>query len=228
MYNVFVIGSKGIPAKYGGFETFVENLTSKRVNEDIRYHISCLSNESNKEFYYNNSRCFNVRVPNIGSAGAVLYDLLSLREAIKYIRMNRLENTIIYILTCRIGPFLKLFKKQIEDLGIKLVTNPDGNEWKRSKWNALIKKYWKNSEKNTIKYVDYVICDSKSIEKYIKKEYSKFNPNTEFIPYGADIKPSILKNDSKELLSFYNKNNIRLKEYYLIVGRFVQKITMNL
>ena len=49
--NVFIIGSKGIPAKYGGFETFLEKLTEKRKSDDIRYHVSCLS-DNDKEFEY--------------------------------------------------------------------------------------------------------------------------------------------------------------------------------
>ncbi|MFQ7002185.1 MAG: DUF1972 domain-containing protein, partial [Clostridium sp.] len=65
MKNIFIIGSKGIPAKYGGFETFVENLTEQKKNENIKYHISCLS-DNYEEFEYNNARCFNIKVPNIG------------------------------------------------------------------------------------------------------------------------------------------------------------------
>ena len=40
--NVFIIGSNGIPANYGGFETFVENLTAKKINKEIKYHVACL------------------------------------------------------------------------------------------------------------------------------------------------------------------------------------------
>ena len=47
--HVFIIGSKGIPAKYGGFETFVENLTARRVNENIKYHVACMEKDD-KEF----------------------------------------------------------------------------------------------------------------------------------------------------------------------------------
>ncbi|WP_352417065.1 DUF1972 domain-containing protein, partial [Clostridium tertium] len=87
MENIFIIGSKGIPANYGGFETFVDNLTERKKSENIKYHVSCLSDNEN-EFEYNNARCFNVRVPNIGSAKAILYDVLSLKKTIKYIKEN--------------------------------------------------------------------------------------------------------------------------------------------
>ncbi|MFP7470593.1 DUF1972 domain-containing protein [Niallia taxi] len=221
MKNIFIIGSKGIPAKYGGFETFVENLTIKKRNSEIKYHVACISSEKEGEFEYNNARCFYVKTPNIGSAGAVLYDLLSLKKSINYIKNEKIENPIIYILTCRIGPFIQLFKRDLKKLGIKLITNPDGHEWKRSKWNNAIKKYWKYSENKTIKHVDYVICDSKSIERYIVEEYKAYAPRTEFIPYGADIKHSILQNNAKELVDFNDKFGIKSNDYYLIVGRFV-------
>ena len=84
--NIFIIGSKGIPAKYGGFETFVENLTSKKQKENIKYHVACIGND-NSEFEYNNSRCFNVKLPNIGAAKAEYYDLVALERTIKYIKV---------------------------------------------------------------------------------------------------------------------------------------------
>ena len=83
MKNVFIIGSKGIPARYGGFETFVEKLTEKQMSKEITYHVSCLANDT-REYEHNGARCFNVKVPNIGSAKAVFYDIMALRECIKY------------------------------------------------------------------------------------------------------------------------------------------------
>ena len=60
-------------------------------------------------------------------------------------------------------------KEIIKKLNCKLYINPDGNEWKRAKWNSLIKKYWKLSEKLMVKHANLLICDSKSIEKYIRR-----------------------------------------------------------
>lgn len=71
MKHVFIIGSKGIPAAYGGFETFVENLTGQAVSEDIQYHVACMS-DHNEEFTYHNAKCFRVKVPDIGPASRVL------------------------------------------------------------------------------------------------------------------------------------------------------------
>lgn len=220
MNHIFIIGSKGIPANYGGFETFVEYLTKKRVSSEIKYHVSCMS-DNNNEFIHNDARCFNVKVPDIGSAKAVLYDLLSLKECIKYIKQNNLENCIIYILACRIGPFLSFYKKQLSSMNVKVYVNPDGHEWKRSKWNSLIRRYWKFSEKLMVKYADLLICDSKGIENYIKKDYGSYTPLTTFIAYGADLKSSLLVDNDEVLENWYNTHGIKRKEYYLIVGRFV-------
>lgn len=218
MNNIFIVGSKGIPARYGGFETFVDKLTFYKKSNEINYHVSCLC-DNNEEFIHNDSRCFNVKTPEIGSGRAVVYDVLALRRSIKYIKQNKVENPIIYILACRIGPVMWYYKKQLKKLNCKVYVNPDGHEWKRSKWNAAIRWYWKVSEKYMVKHADLLICDSLSIEKYIKEDYKKFNPKTTFIAYGADILGKEASTES--VREWYGQFDIKEKEYYLIVGRFV-------
>lgn len=220
MKNIFIIGSKGIPAKYGGFETFVDKLVSYKKEDNIKYHVSCLA-DNEKEFDYNGARCFNVNVKDIGSAKAVVYDIKALKMCEKYIKKNNLKNSIIYILACRIGPFLAFYKKRFEKEKIKIYLNPDGHEWKRSKWNKYIKAYWKYSERLMVKHSDLLVCDSIGIESYIKNKYDKYTPKTMFIAYGADNKESILSDDDKKLNEWYYKFNLKKNNYYLIVGRFV-------
>ena len=216
--QVFLIGSNGIPAKYGGFETFVENLTSKKINTKIKYHVACLGTDNHEE-EYNNARCFYVKVPNIGPAKAIYYDLIALKKAIKYIKKNELKNVTIYLLGSTIGAFTGLFKKNLKKSNIKLYVNPDGCEWKRDKWNYFVKKYLKLSEKCMVKNADLVICDSTHIEKYIQEQYKKYNPNTTFIAYGSDVQEKISSNENLE--NWYKEKQIKPNEYYLIVGRFV-------
>ncbi|MGL4760500.1 MAG: beta 1-4 rhamnosyltransferase Cps2T [Sarcina sp.] len=220
MKNIFIIGSKGIPSNYGGFETFVEKLTEGKMSEEIRYHVSCLA-DNQEEFYHNDARCFNVKVPNIGAGKAIYYDVIALKKSIKYIKDNNLSDAVIYILACRIGPFIKKYKREAEKLGIKVYVNPDGHEWKRGKWNFAIKKYWKISEKLMVKHSDLLICDSKNIEKYIKEDYREFNPKTTFIAYGADLEKSKVEDDNKKIIEWYESKGVKAEEYYLIVGRFV-------
>lgn len=218
--NVFIVGSKGM-GNYGGYETFVDKLTEYHMNEkDIKYHVAWKAKD-NKEFEKNRARCFNVKVPNIGPAQAVYYDIAALSNCCKYIKKNKIENAIVYILACRIGPFMKHYVKKIHKLGGKVYVNPDGHEWLRAKWSVPIRKYWKFSEKLMVKHADLLICDSINIENYIKETYKKYNPNTTFIAYGAETRKSKLKDNDKQLLEWYKEKELKKKEYYLVVGRFV-------
>lgn len=222
MKDVFIVGSKGIPANYGGFETFVDNLVTRQVNPKIKYHVSCMTfDKSVKQYDYNGAECQEIYVPNIGGAKAILYDLRSLDWALDTIKERNLTDGIVYILACRIGPFLHKYIKKFHNHGFKVWVNPDGHEWKRAKWSVPVRKYWKVSEKLMVKNADFLICDSKSIEEYIHKDYRKYNPQTTFIAYGADITPSTLKQDDKKVVDWFNKHDVKLNEYFLIVGRFV-------
>lgn len=222
MKDVFIVGSKGIPANYGGFETFVDNLVTRQVNPKIKYHVSCMTfDKSVKQYDYNGAECQEIYVPNIGGAKAILYDLRSLDWTLDTIKERNLTDGIVYILACRIGPFLHKYIKKFHNHGFKVWVNPDGHEWKRAKWSAPVRKYWKVSEKLMVKNADFLICDSKSIEEYIHEDYRKYNPQTTFIAYGADITPSTLKQDDKKVVDWFNKHDVKLNEYFLIVGRFV-------
>ena len=64
--HIYIIGSKGIPAKYGGFETFVEELTTHQSNKKLKYHVACLSNDIKSNFIHNGADCFNIPKKNIG------------------------------------------------------------------------------------------------------------------------------------------------------------------
>ncbi|QJC51130.1 glycosyltransferase family 1 protein [Paenibacillus albicereus] len=218
--HIFIIGSKGIPAKYGGFETFVEHLTKSKKDQSIQYHVSCLAD--NRQVYtHNESRCFNISVPNIGPAKAVLYDVLSLKECYEFISKNNIHDAIIYILACRIGPFLGFYKRKLEKFNTQIFVNPDGHEWKRSKWNAFIRRYWKFSESIMVKKADLLICDSIGIQNYITEEYKKYRPQTTYIAYGADTVKSTLNSKDSTFINWMDKNKVREKDYYLVVGRFV-------
>ena len=224
--NIFIIGSNGIPANYGGFETFVENLTAYKIDEKIKYHVACLAKD-NKEFEYNNARCFNVNVPNMGAAKAEYYDLVALEKTIKYIKKNNIQNAIVYVLGTGVGLFIWLYKKRLHKLNAQLFVNPDGLEWTRDKWNSILKKFFKICEKKMAKNADLLICDSVNIENYMKQTYKKYKPNTTFIAYGSNVQTEEHnekedQQDSNEKLNkWYEKNKLQENEYYLIVGRFV-------
>ena len=220
MKHVFIIGSKGIPANYGGFETFVDKLTEYQVNKEIKYHVACMADNS-EEFEHNGAHCFNINVPSIGPAKAVYYDIAAFNYCLKCIKQNNIDNAIVYVLACRIGPFIGGFKRKLKKLNGTLFVNPDGHEWLRAKWNWLIRKYWKLSEQLMVKHAELLICDSKNIEKYIQEDYAKYDPKTTYIAYGCDSQPSVLTDESLELVEWYKQHGLTKKEYYLVVGRFV-------
>ncbi|MCT4457307.1 glycosyltransferase family 1 protein [Lactiplantibacillus paraplantarum] len=219
--DVFIVGSKGIPARYGGFETFVDELTQRRKNQDINYYVACMNadTESNT-FMVNQATCFNISVPNVGSAKALLYDMKALRASLDYIKEHHIDSPIIYVLACRIGPFINHYKKELARYNGTLLVNPDGHEWKRAKWNAAIRRYWKISERLMVKHADLLVCDSEGIERYIKHDYRSYQPNTTFISYGSYI----AKQSSEENLKldeWLKRFGVERNQYYLVVGRFV-------
>lgn len=219
--HVFILGSKGIPGNYGGYETFVDKLTEYHQHEPaIKYHVACKATEDG-EFEYHNARCFRVKVPNIGPAQAIYYDVAAMNRCFAYIREHHIEHPIVYVLACRIGPFTRHFHKQIKKLGGKLYVNPDGHEWMRAKWSAPVRKYWKLSERLMVRNCDLLICDSKNIEKYIHEEYGQYHPKTTYISYGAETRRSSLADDDPGLLAWYTEKGLAPKSYYLVVGRFV-------
>lgn len=221
MQHIFIIGSKGIPGAYGGYETFVDKLTEyHQAREDLKYHVACKDSKAFEEEYHN-ARCFHVKVPNIGPAQAIYYDVAALGQCCKYIAAHNIEKPIVYILACRIGPFMAPFVRKIHKLGGKVYVNPDGHEWLRAKWPAPVRKYWKISEKMMTKHADLMVCDSKNIEKYILESYADYAPDTTFIAYGAETRKSKLSDNDAKLTSWYAEKGLATKQYYLVVGRFV-------
>lgn len=218
--HVYIIGSKGC-GNYGGYETFLDKLTEcHQENKKIKYHIAWKGTVT-KEFVYHNAHSFQIRVPNIGPAQAIYYDVAALKYCLEHIKKHKISKPIVYILACRIGPFAAFFNKKVHRLGGRIYVNPDGHEWLRTKWSAAVRKYWKISEGMMVRCADLLVCDSRNIEKYIQTEYAKYSPRTTFIAYGADLTPDVPSDADQELRNWYAQHGLGKGEYYLIVGRFV-------
>lgn len=245
--HVFLVGAKSLGA-YGGYETFINKLTEYHQNNDkIKYHVACKANGDGcmdegtlvgvtdkvmkdgrcVEFTYHNARCFKIDIPQkLGPAQAIYYDVAALKRCCEIIKEECIVHPIVYIMACRIGPFIKHYYHKIHKLGGHVYLNPDGHEWMRAKWSKPVQKYWKESERMMVKWSDLVICDSVTIEKYIHECYdgkgiNRGNPETTFIAYGAETRKSELSDDNNHLLNWYERKGLRPHEYYLVVGRFV-------
>lgn len=221
MTNVFIIGSKGIPANYGGFETFVENLTKRKKSNNIKYFVSCMG-KNNDEFDYNDAHCFTIALKKESAFHRVLNVSASLKWVEKYIKNNvkKDDKNIVYILGCRIGLLMSFHRAKLHKLGCIIMCNPDGLEWKRDKWNRIEKKILLISERKLIKNSDYVVCDSVNIQKYVLNKYNFLSSDkTCFIAYGSDVKKSTAAD--ADMIKWLKSKGTSPKDYFLIIGRFV-------
>ena len=220
MQHVFIIGSRGLPAQYGGFETFVDQLVSHQVSPDIQYHVACLSNDqAYQHFDYKGVDCFTIKAPKLGPARVIAYDMMAINYALKLIKKQGIEQPIFYVLGNTIGAFVAPFARKIHKIGGRFYINPDGLEWKRAKWAKPIQAYLKYSEKIMTRHADLVISDNPGIESYIKEAYPW--SKTTYIAYGTDLSPTSLNSQDNKVREFYQKWQTQEKNYYLILGRFV-------
>ncbi len=168
-----IIGTVGVPACYGGFETLVENLLDENEQEK-NITIYCSSKSySNKVNSYKNANLKFIPL-NANGVQSIPYDILSLFHAV----IKGSDNILILGVSGAISlPFIKFFSKA------NVVTNIDGLEWKRDKWGGVAKKFLKFSEKLAVKYSDVVVADNKGIADYVVKEYG-IEPK--IIAYGGD------------------------------------------
>lgn len=227
--HVYLIGAKSLGA-YGGYETFINKLTEYHQHDSfIKYHVAVKKNGQGAKmpegairkpggYDYHNADCFEIAIPEwLKSAQAIYYDCAALKQGIQIIKEQRVEHPIVYIMTCRIGPFFNHYARKIRKLGGRVFLNPDGHEWKRAKWSKIVREYWKYSERKMVLGSDLVVCDSMNIEKYIQEKYKICN--TTFIAYGAETRESLCPEEMYE--SWLTEKKLKRNGYYLVVGRFV-------
>jgi len=171
--KVAIIGTVGVPAKYGGFETLTENLLTYKSNADIQYQIYCSKRSyDQKPRFYKNARLFYLPFRANGAQSPV-YDIISIFHAL--FTVDKL--LILGVSGCLILPFVRLFSKK------QIITNIDGLEYKREKWGKWTRKFLKFSEKMAVKFANVVIVDNKGIQDYVTIEYGR---NAKLIEYGGD------------------------------------------
>lgn len=219
--NIIIIGARGYEKEYGGWETFVTNLINNYNDKNTTFYVPELNhNKKNSGTEIRNGViCPQIYTPRQGFVTMFTFTFKAVLYFKKFIKKEKLENVVMYVVGCKVGPLFTLIHKKLTKMGVKIVINPDGLEWKRDKWAWWIKQCFKISERTMIKASDYVVCDSKNIEKYVQEKYKKYDTPTTFIAYGSYIND--VKDIDKKTKVYMEKHGIKLHEYYLIVGRFV-------
>ncbi|MBN3063860.1 DUF1972 domain-containing protein [Pectobacterium quasiaquaticum] len=173
MKKIAVIGTVGIPACYGGFESLVENLTLYKSG-GYKYYVFCSKkNYKYKLLSYNSAELIYLPL-NANGIQSIFYDILSL------IRCLFLKPDTVLILGISGGIFIPFFRLLSRS---KIITNIDGLEWKRDKWNYWGKKFLKLSEYFSVKYSHVIVTDNQAIGDYVKEEYGASSVT---IAYGGD------------------------------------------
>jgi len=173
MKRVAIIGTVGVPANYGGFETLVENMIGKNASENIEYTIFC-SGKSYKErlVSYKGAHLDYINLKANG-VQSTLYDIFSMIKT-----SNQFDVALILGVSGCI--FLPVFRKYYKN---RLIINIDGLEHKREKWGRLAKWFLRKSEAMAVKYADVIVADNKGIQNYVTKTYHK---ESALIAYGGD------------------------------------------
>jgi glycosyltransferase involved in cell wall biosynthesis len=200
--KIHIVGTVGVPACYGGFETLVENLIDYN-GKDITVYCSAKSYaRQERKAQYKNAKLIYIPVKANG-LHSILYDILSMLTAV----LKRADVILILgVSGCLFLPIVKLLSRA------RIVTNIDGLEWRRNKWNKYAKWFLKISEAVAVKYSDAIISDNGAIADYVRSEY---NVESHVIAYGGDhveasLNPNTDQGYALSLCRIEPENNVEM------------------
>lgn len=172
--KIGIIGTRGIPNNYGGFEQFAESFSVYMVNAGHDITVYCSSLHQYTSDSYKGVCLIRKFDPEnrLGSFGQFVYDALCIIDS-----RSRNFDLILQLGYTSSSIFSFLFTRKV-----KIVTNMDGLEWKRSKYTLMVQKYLLYAESLAVKKSNFLISDSIGIQSYLK---SKYNVDSIYIPYGA-------------------------------------------
>lgn len=191
MKVISIIGTVGVPANYGGFESLVENIIGDNFSEEIHYIVYCSSKSySQKQTSYKGADLKYIPL-NANGSQSILYDIFSL------LRATRSSDVILVlgVSGCCFLPVYRLFSRK------RLVINIDGLEHRRDKWGKWTRRFLKLSEKMAVKYGDVIVADNEGILDYVAEEYGK---KAELIAYGGDHVLCDISDVENEILEKYS------------------------
>lgn len=200
--RVGIVGTVGVPACYGGFETLAEQLIiSKRRksgSRNIDYSVFCSSASYPVKYSDFHGASLHYIPLKANGMQSIIYDSISLIKACRQCDVI----LMLGVSGCSFLPLFRIFCKK------RLIINIDGLEHRRQKWKPFIKKFLKYSEKCAIKYADVIIADNEGIIEYVN---SKYDVDAKLIPYGGDqALMSVPIEIQQDILDYYD---IRKKDY---------------
>ncbi len=201
MMKIAILGTRGIPNQYGGFEQWAEQLSVGLVERGCEVAVYSSHFHSYKKNNYKGVRIIRKWDPKkIGLASQFIYDLLCVLHARK-----QSYNVILQLGYTTSSVWAWLLPRKA-----KIIYNMDGMEWKREKYKGILSRFLKIAEKLAVKHSDAVIADSKPIKNYLDKTY---NINSNFIAYPAEI----FTQPDESVLANYN---LKSDDYLLLIARF--------
>ncbi len=199
--KIGIIGCRGIPNRYGGFEQFAENLSVGLVEQGHQVWVYNSHNHPCRDERWKGVHRVMCYDPEylLGQFGQFIYDWNCIRDS------RRRGFDIILQLGYTSS---SVWHRQLP-AGPVVVTNMDGLEWQRSKYSRPVRRFLKYAEKLAAVHSHNLVADSEAIREYLQKEYSL--PST-FIPYGADV----VDNAGSDHLARYG---LEPGGYYLVIAR---------
>ena len=212
--KIAIIGCRGIPAKYGGFETFAQGLTENLVKNGYDITVSCEYEplQSRKDNYKGAKlEYFPVKPPKNYFLRKIYENLSDIYFLIKLSRKHQL----IYFLGIEVGMFL--FIPKILNRKSQVIVNIDGVMWQRSKFSLLERWLLKINHDMATVFADKIIVDAQAMKNYVDKKYLD---KTSYLSYGIGIPERVTWNgESLKLLKTYTSVEMSPGDYYLVVAR---------
>lgn len=171
--KVAIIGTQGVPANYGGFESLVENIIGENCPADVLYTVFCSSSDMySRQPSYKGAALKYVPL-HANGIHSIPYDMLSMCRAMRGFDVI----LVLGVSGCMFLPVLRMFTSA------KIIVNIDGLEHKRDKWGKTARWILRNSEAMAVRYADVIVADNKGIQDYVRQTYDK---PSELIAYGGD------------------------------------------
>ena len=200
--NISIIGTRGYPYVYSGYETFVKQLSERLVLKDCNVTVYC------------HKGLFEIRPKEIKGIKLVYIPTIEtkilsqpIHSFLSIIHACFSNTDVLLVVNSANGPFgllTKLFR-------IPTAINVDGLEWLRPKWKGLGSIYFKWASKMATLFYDQIINDSDEMRKVY---LDLFKRDSKVIAYGADIR----KSKNPDLINAWD---IKKREYYLVIGRLI-------